>query len=280
MNIAAPDELVAGCSDTGLVAIVRAVIDAATQLRASAQTLASIAVDVGRQADEATLVARKSSDEARLTVSAAQQMVESAGAITAEVARQTEVVDRACASARQGATAMATLASSTNDIGAIVTLINGIAGQTSLLALNARIEAARAGEAGRGFSVVANEVKSLSEQTTQATHNIDLLIGGVRHDVADTSQSLDASVARFTDAGEVAALVAVAAAGQRSAADQVETHADEAAAHAESTARTVGRLATTAAAAGVIAGQITCDTDALIAEMQRLEGAAADLPGK
>jgi methyl-accepting chemotaxis protein len=74
------------------------------------------------------------------------------------------------------------LSASSKQIGAIAGAIRGIADQTNLLALNASIEAARAGDAGRGFTVVANEVRLLSDRTMQATKSIDSLIGKITTD--------------------------------------------------------------------------------------------------
>ena len=77
------------------------------------------------------------------------------------------------------------------EIGEIVELINNISAQTNLLALNAAIEAARAGEAGQGFSVVADEIRELAEESSEATENIAKLINDIRDRVEDTVEKMD-----------------------------------------------------------------------------------------
>lgn len=103
-----------------------------------------------------------------------------------------------------------TLGETSTEIDKIVGLINGIAAQTNLLALNAAIEAARAGSAGQGFSVVADEIRQLAEESAGATEQIDVLISkiqqGVNNAIMEMDNNIEAvdnSVKAISDTGEV-----------------------------------------------------------------------------
>jgi methyl-accepting chemotaxis protein len=113
--------------------------------------------------------------------SATEELSASINSIAQQVTRSAAIAAKAAEEARRTNTVVEGLASGTQKIGEVVTLIQSIASQTNLLALNATIEAARAGEHGKGFAVVASEVKALANQTAKATEEISAQVQGIQN---------------------------------------------------------------------------------------------------
>src|SRR5205807_3727615 len=112
--------------------------------------------------------------------SATEEMTSSVNEISRQVQESSRIASEAVKQAQQTDGRINALSQAAGRIGDVVKLITAIAEQTNLLALNATIEAARAGEAGRGFAVVASEVKALASQTAKATEEISTQIGAMQ----------------------------------------------------------------------------------------------------
>ncbi|MCP9338070.1 HAMP domain-containing methyl-accepting chemotaxis protein [Stutzerimonas xanthomarina] len=135
--------------------------------------------EVARNAEEASSAAQR----------ADQQAVKG----NTVVQRALSQIDRLSNEVTLSAEAMTQLNQETDGISTVLTVINGIAEQTNLLALNAAIEAARAGEAGRGFAVVADEVRGLAQRTQQSTAQIEALIANLQKGARTASGMMDSS---------------------------------------------------------------------------------------
>jgi methyl-accepting chemotaxis protein len=143
---------------------------------------------------------------------------------------------------RQAGTIVRTLSEASAEIGKVVALIQAIAEQTNLLALNATIEAARAGEAGRGFAVVASEVKSLATQTAKATEEISGRISAVVGATEQAVAAIDGVGKTIARVSEIAMTIAAAVVEQSATTSEISRAIGETTRQTESMAMSLERL--------------------------------------
>jgi len=217
---AASSQLVAHIQETAL---------SLDQMGEAVQSAAKQAEEVGRSADAAQEAAQRGGAMVRASLSGMEQM----GASAQESMRRVE-----------------RLAEKSRAIGDIVDVIDDVSEQTNLLALNAAIEAARAGEHGRGFAVVADEVRKLAERATHSADEIRLLIGEVQSGVAEAveCQRLGASevaegLRLATQAGEAIDQIVASVSDAAGAVQQVSAATEQLLAQCQQTRATTAEMA-------------------------------------
>ena len=161
------------------------------------------------------------SENIQTVASATKQLSASIGEIGRQIHMTRDIARQTRNTSAQTETRVAALSDSVEAIGEIIEIINSIAEQTNLLALNATIEAARAGEAGRGFSVVASEVKALASQTTKATEDIRKNIEAVREATREAVDAVRAISTSINGLDESAGTIAAAVEEQDAATSEI-----------------------------------------------------------
>lgn len=145
---------------------------AVTEMSHAVEEVARNAVATSEESRSSTRAAREGQEELESTVRSVSELAEHVASASTEAQL---------------------LSSYTKDISRVLEVIRAVSEQTNLLALNAAIEAARAGEAGRGFAVVADEVRALAHRTGESTREIEIMIGKIQQGTADTVSALSSS---------------------------------------------------------------------------------------
>lgn len=154
------------------------------------QNSASVVQETTASIQELSSSAQMIAKEANAVADDSLQVLSASKAGADKLVKVVDSIEQVKHSSESMAGVIGTLKQSSEEIVSIVTIINAIAEQTSLLALNASIEAARAGEHGRGFSVVAEEVRKLAEQSKGSAHKIGSIIKQIAHDIKGASETM------------------------------------------------------------------------------------------
>ena len=233
--------------------------------RSASQTTAQVNASSGRAAENVDTVA-----------AAAEEMTGSIAEIAQQISRSTEIAQDAADRVAQTNSDVAALNEAAGKIGDIVRLIKDIAEQTNLLALNATIEAARAGEAGKGFAVVASEVKDLADQTGKATSSISEQISGIQGATGKAVSAIGNIGEVISEMNNISTAIAAAMEEQRAAASEITRAAHEAASGAREVSQSIASVDAAASETGQCAAQVNAASTALNSESDGLETAVSE----
>ncbi|WP_234086124.1 methyl-accepting chemotaxis protein [Azonexus sp. R2A61] len=154
--------------------------------------------------EQLTVSSNHISESARETSQDSSTAVELSGQGSARVGQATQAIEQIASTVTDASGRIRALEERAQQISTIANVIKDIAGQTNLLALNAAIEAARAGEQGRGFAVVADEVRKLAERTSSATTEIEQMIVGIQSDTVGAVEAMNAALPEVQQGVELA----------------------------------------------------------------------------
>ncbi|HEY0330178.1 MAG TPA: methyl-accepting chemotaxis protein [Rhodopseudomonas sp.] len=251
--------------------IIEGVSSASIRLEQSAGSLTATAE---RSRELASAVAATSSEvtsKVQSVAASAEQMATSVDEIGRQIRESAAIAAKAAEQTRRTNDHVGLLAAAGDRIGHIVELINSIAKQTNLLALNATIEAARAGEAGRGFSVVASEVKALASQTARATQDINEHVGGIQAATTQSSESIKEISDTIAQMSAISTSIALAVQHQGSATEQISRNVQQAAHDTEQVGASVADVQRGATATGTASSQVFSEARSLSSESARLK---------
>lgn len=229
---------------------------AATELRSDAQSMAAAAEQTTRQSTAVEAASEKASSNVQTVASAAEQLSASIAEISQQMSRSATSTDHAVTEANRTDAQIKNLAEAAQRIGDVVMLIKGIAGQTNLLALNATIESARAGEAGRGFSVVAAEVKNLANQTAKATDEITAKIAEMQAATAHSVEAVQTIGRAIAEISAISTTIASAVEEQGAATQEIARNVNQASVGTSEVTSNVAGISQAAGDTGGIATRV------------------------
>ena len=215
--------------DSSIAGVLEGVSAAATEMEATSNSLAAMATQASQQATTVAASAEQASANVQTVAAATEELTSSIKEISSQVRLSTNATNESVGEAERAEKMVEKMVVTSQRIGEVVGMITDIAEQTNLLALNATIEAARAGEAGKGFAVVASEVKNLANQTARATDEIRGHVTEVQASTDITVQAISGITKSISGVNEIATAISAAVEEQGAATQEIARNVEEAA---------------------------------------------------
>jgi methyl-accepting chemotaxis protein len=219
--------------------------ESSAKMREVAEEMASNAKQIEGQSEKVSSLAGGTNERVSCVATANEEVTASVVEIAQNMARAAEVAQEAVTLSSHTQKVVERLGASSTEIGAVLELIGTIAEQTNLLALNATIEAARAGEAGKGFAVVASEVKDLAKKTADATGEIATKIKAIQDDAKASVDAIGEISNTINEVNEISGNVAAAVEEQSATVTEISKNSSSAATDVQAVTEEVRAIAQT-----------------------------------
>ena len=207
--------------ERSMTGLLHALNSAAADMRSTSETMYAIVQETGDQAMAAANASQEANTNVQTAAAATEELSSSSAQINNRALHSAQIANKAADETERAGTVVQELHSTASEIGEVVRMIEDIASQTNLLALNATIEAARAGEAGRGFGVVAGEVKSLAGQTAKATADIAARVNAIQSATEQAVQAIQGVRGTIGEMREISNFVASTMESQSTATSEI-----------------------------------------------------------
>jgi methyl-accepting chemotaxis protein len=243
---------------------------ASKQLESSAQSMQAAAEETNVQSTAVAAASEQASANVQTVASATEELTASIKEIGSQVTQSTKITTLAVEDANKAKDMVRSLDIAAQKIGQVVALITDIAEQTNLLALNATIEAARAGEAGKGFAVVASEVKNLATQTAKATEEISGQISGIQGATRSSVDAIEGIFNRIAEINQISTTIASAIEEQGAATQEIARNVEQAAAGTQEVSSNIQGVTKAAGETGQVSSQVLDASRELANQAERL----------
>jgi len=261
--------------EASISVVTQSISETAALLEGTTRALSVIAHDTGQGAATVSEGASAASHAARMVAQGVAELSSSIAEIAADVGQQNALAQKATKRSNSGGDAVSGLAKHSDTIGEATRAIVRIAERTNLLSLNAAIEAASAGPAGLGFTIVAQEVKALAMQASEAATEIDTFLKGVRSGTQEAERSFEAIDNAIGSLADTSTAIRWEVESQRKSADTIEDYARSAAEDVSAMAVRSDTLVGTASAAETLAHQLDDAATKMLKNVHDLEQSTA-----
>lgn len=266
--------------DARTAGIIKSLAAAATEMQATAAQMTAASNNTAHASQIVASAAAEADSNVQTVAAATEELSASSSEIARQISSVAEKSTRASGEAVKTSQQVGELNSLADSIGEVIGAIKDIAEQTNLLALNATIEAARAGEAGKGFAVVADEVKKLATETASKTVQIDERVNRIQSAIRGTVDAVGRIIADVNDIDHSTATVASAVEEQNAATGEIGRNVSEASTGTQQVAQNIVDVQKSAEETGEAANNLNQAANELAEIAENLQEQVANFLGE